>query len=386
MSSDSITVVFAGGGTLGHLFPGLAVADVMRDLSPAASVHFAGSGSGSERKHVEEAGYTYHKIACRPWPRRPWSASDFLVNNLRGYLAGRRLLQQVGADAVVGLGGYASAPVARAAVSLAIPLVLLEQNALPGRVNRWLSRYAACVCTAFDSPAIRRLGRVYLTGTPVRRGFLTPRVADPPEKLLIITGGSQGAAALNAAMPEALGKCKPLLDTWRIVHQAGNRDVELTRQRYDRAGIAAEVTAFADLESLLPQAGLAVCRAGGSTIAELGVTGTPAILCPYPHASDDHQRHNAAAIADGCRMIDERLPDFVGRLAGELSILLTNTELRTPMSRALLRQSHPAAAREIARAVLATIIASRSAVSMATTTARLTSFYTFPLIAKRSYN
>lgn len=355
MSNGFPTIIFAGGGTLGHLFAGLAAADAMRHLAPATSIHFAGSGSPSERKHVEDAGYSYHQIACRPWPRRPWTAGSFLFSNLRGYLRGRYLLHQLHADAVVGLGGYASAPIARAAVSLAVPLILLEQNAVSGRVNRWLSRYAACVCAAFDVDSIRRLRHMRFTGNPVRRGFFAPHVADPTEKLLVITGGSQGSAALNAALPEALGKCKPLLAGWRIVHQAGKREAAVTQQRYDRAGIAAEVTAFADLAGLLPQASLAVCRAGGSTIAELCVTGTPAILCPYPHASDDHQRHNAAAVADGCRVVDERFPDFVGRITNELSLLLANAELRAQMALAISRHARTNAARHIAQRVLATV-------------------------------
>ncbi|HEX7380460.1 MAG TPA: UDP-N-acetylglucosamine--N-acetylmuramyl-(pentapeptide) pyrophosphoryl-undecaprenol N-acetylglucosamine transferase [Pirellulales bacterium] len=352
MNRHSMNLVFAGGGTLGHLFAGLAVAHELHDLAPATSIHFAGGGSVNERQHVEAAGYTYHNISCRPWPRRPWRAAGFLVNNVRGYLGGRRMLRRLRADAVVGLGGYVSAPIARAAVSLQLPLVLVEQNALPGRVNRWLSRHAACVCASIDSSAIGRLGQVRLTGAPVRRGFLTPRTEAGHEKLLLVTGGSQGAAALNAAVPPALSRCQSLLTGWHVIHQTGHREVEVTRRHYHDLGIAADVAAFVDLPSLLPHAGLAVCRAGGSTIAELCVTGTPAILCPYPYASDDHQRHNTVAAGDGCRVVDERFPDFLGRLSCTLSTLLANSELRSQMSQAILRRARPNASREIARLVL----------------------------------
>lgn len=353
MSRDSYAIVFAGGGTLGHLFAGLAVADAMRDLIPAASLHFAGTGSSCEREQVENAGYAYHSIACRPWPRRPWATGGFLLNNLRGYLSGRQMLNQLDADAVVGLGGFASAPIARAAVSRSIPLFLLEQNAVPGRANRWLSPYAAVVCAAFDCGSTRRLPNVRLTGNPVRRGFFAQHHGEPREKILVVTGGSQGAAALNAAVPEALRRCRPHLTDWRIVHQAGRHEVEATRQRYHQAGIAAEVAAFADLPHLLPRASLAICRAGGSTLAELCVSGTPAILCPYPHSRDDHQRHNAVAVGDGCRVVDESRPDFVGRLAGELSLLLASAQLRWQMSQALLHQARPNAAGEVARLIAA---------------------------------
>jgi UDP-N-acetylglucosamine--N-acetylmuramyl-(pentapeptide) pyrophosphoryl-undecaprenol N-acetylglucosamine transferase len=239
MRKELSSIVFAGGGTLGHLFAGLAVADAMHGCVPSSSLHFVGLGVESERKHVEGAGYGYHAIACSPWPRRPWAAGNFFISNLCGYLNARRMLRELRAGVVVGLGGYASAPVARAAVSLAIPLVLLEQNAVPGRVNRWLSRYAVCICASFPSPSAWRSNKVYVTGNPIRRGFHSPvcvaggtpafyRAAETPtpqiarrERLLVITGGSQGAAALNAAVPAALGKCQPLLDGWRIVHQSG---------------------------------------------------------------------------------------------------------------------------------------------------------------------
>ncbi|HVX12645.1 MAG TPA: UDP-N-acetylglucosamine--N-acetylmuramyl-(pentapeptide) pyrophosphoryl-undecaprenol N-acetylglucosamine transferase [Pirellulales bacterium] len=350
MNAARPTIVFTGGGTLGHLFAGLAVADSLRDIEPRARLLFAGRGGAAEREHVARAGYDYWAVACHPWPRRPWAAGHFLAANLQGFLGGKRLLRAHRADAVVGLGGYASAPVGRAAASLGIPLVLLEQNAVPGRVNRWLRRHATCVCASFawhDGA-----GRVHHTGNPVRRAFFEQPVATPREKLLLVTGGSAGASALNAAVPEALARLGPLARDWRIVHQAGERDVAATRDRYHCLGLMAEVTPFADMPTLLPRAGLVVCRAGGSTIAELLVTGTPAILCPYPHASDDHQRRNAAALGDACRVVEPSSPDFADRLAGELAALLTDSEARGELSRAIECLARPAAARQVARIVL----------------------------------
>jgi UDP-N-acetylglucosamine--N-acetylmuramyl-(pentapeptide) pyrophosphoryl-undecaprenol N-acetylglucosamine transferase len=346
------SIVFAGGGTLGHLFPGLAVADALRDLQRMVRIHFAGRGTANERRFVEEASCDFHRIPCHPWPRRPWAAARFLASNLCGFTTARRMLRNVQADVVVGLGGYGSAPVGRAAISLHIPLVLLEQNAVPGRVSRWLSRHAGCVCTSFGNQATWRCERVCYTGNPVRRSFIERQVTRPREKLLVVTGGSLGASALNAAVPEALARLKVVVDGWRIVHQTGEREVKDTRERYRQLGLAAEVTAFADLPSLLPRASLALCRAGGSTIAELLATGTPAVLCPYPHASDDHQRHNAAALGEACRVVEQQSPDFAGRLANELALLLGDAPLRARMSQAMLGQSRPRAACEVANLLL----------------------------------
>lgn len=352
MTNRVPTIVFTGGGTLGHLFAGLAVADAVREIEPQARIAFAGRGAPVERQQVEKSGYDYHSVPSHPWPRRPWTTARFFAANLRGFFNGRRLLQDFCPEVVVGLGGYSSAPVGRAAISLRLPLVLLEQNAVVGRVNRWLSRHAAALCTSFEPASAARSCRMYHTGNPVRDSFLKHRLRCPREKLLLITGGSLGAAALNVAVPGALAKVKPLVQDWRIIHQAGQRDAAATNERYRQLGLTAKVTAFADMVSLLPRAGLAVCRAGGSTIAELQVTGTPALLCPYPQASDDHQRRNAAVLGSACRVIDESSSDFAGRLSRELTALLTDAGLRAEMSQAMLRQSRPDAARQVAQIVL----------------------------------
>jgi UDP-N-acetylglucosamine--N-acetylmuramyl-(pentapeptide) pyrophosphoryl-undecaprenol N-acetylglucosamine transferase len=374
------TIVFTGGGTLGHLFAGLATAEVLREIEPDARILFAGKGLLAERQQVAAAGYEYHAVPCHPWPNRPWSAAAFVRQNLLGFRRAKRLLIDSQAAVVVGLGGYSSAPVARAALHLKQPLVLLEQNAVAGRVNRWLSRRAACVCTSFEPTTALRCRNVHYTGNPVRRAFIhraaeerafavagaepkrCPSRAQPGhrqgsaashQKLLLVTGGSNGAAALNAAVPKALADCQHLLRDWRIAHQTGERDLATTQALYRQLGLAAEVTAFADLGAWMPRAAAVVCRAGGSTISELIVTGTPAILCPYPHARDNHQRANALALGDACRVVKQHGDDFAGRLAGELAHVLADDSLRQAMSQALLRQARPYAARQVAEIIQA---------------------------------
>ncbi|HEV3338914.1 MAG TPA: UDP-N-acetylglucosamine--N-acetylmuramyl-(pentapeptide) pyrophosphoryl-undecaprenol N-acetylglucosamine transferase [Pirellulales bacterium] len=351
------SIVFTGGGTGGHLFAGLAAAEAFRELEPDATILFAGRGLPWERREVGLAGYEYASVPCCPWPGsastgRTWRVGRFVAMNSAGFLSGRRLLRRHGASVVVALGGYSSAPVGRAAVSLRVPLVLLEQNALPGRVTRWLSRKAACVCASFEPQADLAAGNVQHTGNPIRRGFLwQDRKAGDRERLLVVTGGSLGAGPLNSVVPAALAKVKPLVAGWRIVHQTGERDLAATRDRYRELDVAAEVVAFADLASLFPRAGLAISRAGGSTLSELALCGVPTIVCPYPQASKDHQRKNAAALGDACRVVEQELPDLAGRLAAELTTLLTDAELRRSLSRRMLLRARPDAAARVARTI-----------------------------------
>jgi UDP-N-acetylglucosamine--N-acetylmuramyl-(pentapeptide) pyrophosphoryl-undecaprenol N-acetylglucosamine transferase len=364
------SIVFTGGGTGGHLFAGLAVAEAFRALEPDARIVFAGRGLTWERREVESAGYDYEAVSCCAWPsafmvppwrQRTWRVGRFLALNSSGFLRGRRMLRRRRISAVVGLGGYSSAPVARAAISLRLPLILLEQNVSLGRVTRWLSSQAACVCTSFEPDGTLSPANVEHTGNPIRRRFL---LRDPPtgerERLLIITGGSLGAGPLNTAVPEALARIKPLVASWRIVHQTGERDVAATHNRYRHLGISAEVTPFADLPSLLPRAGLAISRAGGATLAELAGCGVPAIICPYPQASEDHQRKNAAAFCEACRVVEQELPDLPGRLARELSELLTDTELRRSLSDGMLYRACPDASAQVAHIIRRFAVSSRA--------------------------
>jgi len=364
-------IVFSGGGTGGHLFPGLAVAARLTALRPGLRITFAGSGKPFEQEQVAAAGFDYLPIRCSPLPRRVGGLWRFLADNLAGYRTARRFLQEASAGVVIGLGGYASVPTARAATAQGVPLVLLEQNAVPGRATRWLARRAAVVCTAFESCHARlpRRCQVRLTGNPVRnsdfRGLhirkgvrpLKPRGSDPFSDRLLVLGGSSGSRAINEALPTALAALGRAVDGWRILHQAGREDAHATRQRYRGLGVEAEVVDFlADVPGALVDADLAVCRSGGTTLAELAAAGVPALLVPYPHAADDHQRRNAEifAAAGACRVIDERDgADSLGeRIAGVVEELLSDAPRRRVMSRAMRRLGRPEAAATVADLVL----------------------------------
>ena len=318
----------------------------------------------------------------------------FVVENLASYLAAGRFLRDEHVAAVVGLGGYASVPMARAAARRGMPLVLLEQNAVPGKATRWLARRAALVCTAFGETGglLRCRCPVRVTGNPVRAGFRAvsrserKEVAEeqnsaqptppsgstelaevpiplPPAQLLVL-GGSGGARSLNENVPRALYKVRGQMAGWKIVHQSGEADLEATRTLYAKLDLPATVVPFlGDMPAALAATDLAVCRAGGTTLAELAAAGVPAILLPYPHAADDHQAANARAYAarGGSITIDER--DVPGRLDDQLAdmlcFLLANDGLRERMSAAMCELARPNAADDVAELVWS-IVGSRS--------------------------
>jgi UDP-N-acetylglucosamine--N-acetylmuramyl-(pentapeptide) pyrophosphoryl-undecaprenol N-acetylglucosamine transferase len=374
LSSSVPHIVFAGGGTGGHLFPGLAVAEQLLHQLPQARITLVGSGKPFERRQVAAAGLEYLALRCRPVPRRVGEAFSFFVENLAGYLAARRFLAEARPDAVVGLGGYASVPLGKAALRCGVPLVLLEQNAVPGRATRWLSRRADMICLAMAPArhALRCRCPVYVTGNPLRAAFQTcfPHANHPPAvdisapqtgaaacsatpRQLLIFGGSSGARSLNENVPRALCRLGPRIAGWRIVHQAGESDVEATRQLYRKLALEATVVDFiADIPEVLAASTLAICRCGGTTLAELAVAGVPAVLVPYPHASDDHQRRNAEvlAAADAAVIVDERsLPGGLdGQLAVAISPLLDSPDRRGQMSLAIRRLARPDAAAWVA--------------------------------------
>ena len=387
MKQTPIHIAFSGGGTGGHLFPGLAVAQRIARRMPRAKITFVGSGRNFERRHVSAAGFEYLDLPCRPSPGRIHQLPGFLAQNLAGYLAARRFVRDEAVSLVVGLGGYASVPLARAAAKGKAKLVLLEQNTLPGRANRWLARRADAVCVAFDETAtyLPRRCPVYVTGTPIREkqaaGTLFPEPCAvaagcegytgspslefdsdhnefdesgyiPATKRLAVLGGSAGAQSINENVPRALYKVRDRLDGWEIVHQTGESHLEQTRVLYRKLGIEATVMPFiADVPELLDRSDLTVCRAGGSTLAEVAAAGVPAVILPYPHAANDHQRKNAELFrqSGGCLLLDERETDgrLDDRLAASLNGLLENDARRQRISQTVRRLGRPQAAKTI---------------------------------------
>jgi UDP-N-acetylglucosamine--N-acetylmuramyl-(pentapeptide) pyrophosphoryl-undecaprenol N-acetylglucosamine transferase len=316
----SRTILIAAGGTGGHLFPGIAVADELRRRDPTTRVVFAGTPRGLESRIVPRAGYELVLLPILPLK------GIGLWRTAQGLLALPRALWQAGAlvrhlrpRAVLGVGGYAGGPVVLLAALQRVPTVILEPNAKPGFTNRVLRPFVRrCACSYPE--AARAFGaKGVITGNPVRGGFarLAPKEHRPPYTLLAF-GGSQGSRVLNRALAATLPHL-PGADRLRIVHQTGEAMNEEVTAAYAAAGRAGEVVPFLDdMEARFAEADLVVSRSGATTCAELCASGKAAVLVPFAQAADDHQRSNARAMeaAGAARMLEEK--DLTGQRLGAL--------------------------------------------------------------------
>ena len=357
-------LLLAGGGTGGHLFPAIALAEQFKLEEPQGEVLFVGTKQGLEARMLPELGWSLETIEMSGWAGRGFLAKLKVVGQLFKSLGqSRKILQSFGPDVVIGVGGYASVPTLLAAKMQGIPYLIHEQNAWPGLANRLLGRWAKRVCLSFDDAdrAFHRSATV-LTGNPVRAAMEACPNLDDQKTCLLVFGGSQGAQAINRAIVAAL----PSLAEWRgklkIIHQTGEQGYEETLQGY--RGIDwqdAEVTPFIkEMANAYARATLIVCRAGATTLAELTACGRPAILVPYPHAAAGHQSINARAMAArGAAMTLEEADLTPERLATLINGLLHDrTSIKTMASaaRGLARRGASARLLQECRAVLEEVI------------------------------
>lgn len=348
---NGMRVVVAGGGTGGHFFPGLAVAQKLLG-EPGAAVLFIGSDDGIEARAAEAHGFPFVAIRMRAF-RGGGMGGRFrsLARLLPALWASARALRSFAPSLVIGLGSYASVPVVLAARMRRIPVVLMEQNVVPGFANRLLGRFAQRICTTFsESSEFFPRGRTVQTGNPVR--VLESSAAPDRDRFTVfVFGGSQGAHSLNLAMIAAAEVLQRDLPNLSVIHQTGFADHDLVAAAYRERGVRAEVHAFIDdMAGAYGRADLIVSRAGASTLAEIAALAKPAILVPYPVAADDHQRKNAAVIVDqgaAIMILDRDLSKET--LASSIRELAAAPERRRAMAQAIGRLSVPdAAARVIA--------------------------------------
>jgi len=303
-ANRGIRLVIAGGGTGGHLFPGLATAREMTRRRPGAEVLFVTGERRMETRILERSGYRQLSIRVLPLQGRGWTGALAAVAGLpRSLFQARRLLKRFAPQAALGVGGYASGPVCLAARTLGLPTAIQEQNSYPGLTNRLLCRIVDRVFISFEeSRAGFPAGRLVLTGNPVRQEVLRvePRPVDPARPLsVLVVGGSQGARAVNTAVADALVLVKRREVDVRVVHQTGDADYERVLGMYTERGLRGVVTPFIeDMAGAYARADLVVGRAGASTVTELAALGKPSILIPFPHAANNHQVTNARALAD----------------------------------------------------------------------------------------
>jgi UDP-N-acetylglucosamine--N-acetylmuramyl-(pentapeptide) pyrophosphoryl-undecaprenol N-acetylglucosamine transferase len=298
-------ILIAGGGTGGHLFPALAVAEAFKERDRSNQVVFVGSRRGLESKFVAREGYELKTIDAGALKGKG------LVEKLKSLMAipsglwqSWTLLRSFRPELVLGVGGYASGPVVLAAWAAGYKTAIHEQNSFAGLSNRILGRFVDRVFISFeDSAAHFPRPKTVLTGNPVRnrlrQGSAASLRGEKKEFTLFIFGGSQGAHRLNQAMEEGLPDLKGLTGKMGIIHQTGDLDYEYVRGYYEREGVAAEVHRFIhDMDRAYAAADLILCRAGATTLFELMAVGKAAILVPYPHAANDHQTLNAKALVE----------------------------------------------------------------------------------------
>ena len=326
-------VALFGGGTGGHLYPGLALCEHLREHVPECHVTVFRSGRVVESHVFEGANVNNVVLEIEPPGTGPSGPFRFLRQVRRGVREVRDYMRCHPVDVAIGLGGYASVPGLVAARSMKIPVVLLEQNARPGKVNRLFGPFSSCVaCASPESVAgfgaLRRLARIEDTGNPLRRQVIEARhwrqARTPVERrrdlgfvdrrVVVVFGGSQGSRAVNRAVTEAVPGARAFSEKISFIHMTGTTDKDSVEAAYRRAGWDARVAAFdPELPSLLAGADLVVARAGGTTLAELAAIGVPSVLVPFPGHRDQHQRINARALeARGAAIVlDEE--EFVRR-------------------------------------------------------------------------
>jgi len=303
-------MIVAGGGTGGHLFPGLAVAEAA--AAQGASILFVGSSTGIEARAIPQTRFPFRAIPIHGLRGRGLRGLVQLAWQLpSAVVRAWRIVGAFRSQVVLGVGGYASFPVVAAAWLRGVPSVLLEQNARPGWANRALGRLASRVCTTFaESNRYFPADKVVLTGNPVRT-FAPVAPSEKHEFTVMAFGGSQGAHRINEAFYQAAPVLQDAIPGLRVIHQTGTADHARLQARYRDLGLAAEVQPFIDdMGAAYGRADLIVCRAGATTVAELTALGKAAILVPYPFAADDHQRANAGVLAErdaGILILDREL-------------------------------------------------------------------------------
>lgn len=350
-----LRILIAGGGTGGHVIPGLAIAREMRDRY-GAEVRFVGTARGLEVRLVPEAGFGLELMAVGQLKNVSMAVRARTLAELPiGVRRCMKLLRGLRPHVVVGVGGYASGPAMMAAVLMRVPTLAYEPNAAPGLANRIVGRMVSAAAVNFEE-ARRFFRNAEVTGVPVRAEFfeLRERAVGAPPRLLVF-GGSQGARALNVAMPEVIVELLLRVPELTVLHQAGARHVDATRSAYAATGADAvrwRVEAFLDdMPARFGEASLILCRSG-SSVAELAAAGKPSLLVPFPQAADDHQRKNAEAFARvGAAAMLREAEMTTERLLAELTRMLRDEGGLREMSVRARTLARPEALRRIGEMV-----------------------------------
>ncbi|GAB4387574.1 MAG: undecaprenyldiphospho-muramoylpentapeptide beta-N-acetylglucosaminyltransferase [Thermodesulfovibrionales bacterium] len=351
-------VVIAGGGTGGHLFPGIAVAEEIKARDKEAEILFIGTERGIEARVIPGEGYPIRFLRAEGVLGRSLPRKAVSLWRLAGSVFGAKaIFRETAPDLVIGTGGYVSAGPVIAARLMSVPTVLMEQNLVPGLANRYLARLADAVAVTYhESMSFFPRPKAYLTGNPVRPRILKGRredglrlfSLDPGRVTVFVSGGSSGARSLNNAMVAALNHLLGLRDSIQFLHQTGERDYESVRKAYRKMEFRAMVAPFIyEMPEAYAVADIVVSRAGATTLAEITSLGKPAVLVPYPHAAG-HQEFNARKLLEAgaaAMILDHELGGEA--LASHVRELAGSEEKRAAMRRQSRSLGKPDAARRV---------------------------------------
>ena len=365
---------FAGGGTGGHIYPAIAVAERIVELGPGAKVHFFCSGREIDSKVLQRSGFAYTALPAEGLSVRPGGLMRFCRSFIRSYRIARAAIVESKDVVVIGVGGFVAGPVCLAAHRLKAPIAVLNVDIVPGRANKLIARWADEIFVQFEDTRDYFAGpkapwgskaKVSVVGCPLRKGFDNPQASraieelglDKRKKILLVTGASSGAANVNDAVCSILEKLDAFVGDWQIVHLTGQTHFEDVKVRYEWAKISRKVLAYYDdMPDLLAAADLLIGRSGAVSVAEYAVAGVPSICMPYPYHKDRHQYLNAGKLVEaGAAVIVDDLPDSNERaewLWEELEGLMKDEKKRREMMENCAKVAKADAASMIAQRLL----------------------------------
>ncbi len=353
--TKALRVVIAGGGTGGHLFPGLAIAQEFMTRNKGNTVVFISTGNPLERSVLSQTDFRLESVTAEGIKGRGiWNQAKSALKIPKGIIEALRILKGYKPHITVGLGSYSAGPVVLGAWLLRTKIVLHEQNILPGITNRILARFADRIYVSFDDTKARFApDKIRLTGNPVRKALLnnhnSEAVAAGLRKFcVLIIGGSQGAHRINTTVVEALGHLTQK-EGLTFIHQTGSADEQMVSEAYRSENVTAKVQSFfRHMGPLYKQADLIICRAGATTVAEVTAMGKAVIFIPFPFAADDHQTLNAATLADkgAAEMVHEKDIN-ASALAQKIEYYASHPQALKTMAQKAGRLGHPDAAQRI---------------------------------------
>ena len=363
--------LISGGGTGGHIFPAISIANALKELDPEAEILFVGALGRMEMERVPQAGYKIVGLPVRGFNRaQPWKNVSVLVDLVKSIRQVKKIIRDFRPDVGVGVGGYASGAAMWAAANMGIPILLQEQNGFAGVTNKILKNKAAKICVAY--PGMERFfpaEKIILTGNPVRQNLLRPSIgltdrdadrtqtanADRPRCLLII-GGSLGARTINEAVKEAISHQLSAFNGIHVVWQTGKVYHESCKAAWEAAGKPANIECLdflSDMPERYAQADLVISRAGASSISEICLLGKPAILVPSPNVAEDHQTHNAMALVNRDAAVLVRDAEAAEKLIPTALTLLEDKAKLEVLHTNVLKLAQADSATRIAKEVMA---------------------------------